>query len=550
MAKKKIVRKCLDGLSAKGELTWRLDGHRLMIGGNGRMRDFTDAEQAPWRGLAQQVRMVVVEDGVENIGGRAFVGFEMLREVRLGKDVARIGWRAFDGCGHLGSVAGPRQLRHWRLPAWEGVTQVGYHAFRGTPMQTEPMLIHDGVLLEYAGTDPAVVVPKGVREIAPYAFAHTPLESVELPRTLECVGTGAFYATGLKSVKLSPRLRQVDEFAFAGNPELGMVWLGNADAEFAPNAFDGTPVADMEACLYGQCLLAECAIRDLPMGGEQMQIENGVLLRYTGTDPDVVVPGEVWAIAPGAFADAHLDSVELPKTLKRVGRGAFYATGLKTAKLSAGLRRVDALAFAGNPELRMVWLGSTDAEFAPDAFEGTPVADMDECAFGKWLIVRDGPRFVEVENGKWSVWNLRKLMRAGAVLLLLRPYEDGSFNIASYCYRSGNQYVMEYEPCHCLADKGICGDHVVEPRDLAEFRQRYAGKDTWISIASESTDYYAEEELLDQLRYLKACVRMRGAKLFFSWDRGNFWGPLEADLCKKWLDEHPDAYTGFLEKCG
>lgn len=239
---KKVVCKCLDGLSAKGELMWKLEGHRLVIGGNGRMRDFTDTEHAPWLSLAAQIQSVVVEEGVENIGGRAFRGFTELQCIRLSSTVARIGWGAFDGCTHLEKVCGKHPMRHWRLPTLPDVTTVGHWAFRGTQVPQEELVVHDGVVLEYTGTNPAVVLPEGIREIAPYAFAQVPLESVKFPRTLERVGHGAFYATGLKSVILPAKTQQIEAFAFAGNPELSQVFLGRASVDLDPCAFDGTSV--------------------------------------------------------------------------------------------------------------------------------------------------------------------------------------------------------------------------------------------------------------------------------------------------------------------
>lgn len=251
MAKKQNVRKCVDGLSAKGNLNWKLDGHRLTIGGNGRMRDFTDTVQPPWAALSGQVRWIVVEDGVENIGGRAFLGFENLETVRLGRDLGRIGWRAFDGCSRLTEVRGRGPLRHWRLEPEEGTVRVGYRAFRGTGLQQE-MVIHEGVVLEYSGPGGAVTIPKGIREIAPYAFAHTVLESVVFPPTLERVGVGAFYATDLREVILPARIRQVEAYAFGGNPQLRKVFRGRGSAQVDPLAFDGTPVSDRTGEILGR----------------------------------------------------------------------------------------------------------------------------------------------------------------------------------------------------------------------------------------------------------------------------------------------------------
>ncbi len=56
------------------------------------------------------------------------------------------------------------------------------------------------------------------------------------------------------------------------------------------------------------------------------QIEDGVLIRYTGTDTDVVIPDGVTEISGYWYPNEGegLKSVVLPKTVKRIDRGAFY----------------------------------------------------------------------------------------------------------------------------------------------------------------------------------------------------------------------------------
>ena len=415
MAKRKNVRACMDGLSAKGELTWKLDGHRLVIGGNGRMRDFTDAEHAPWVAQAEQVRSIVVEDGVESIGGRAFCGFDRLETVRLGSAVARIGWRAFDGCSRLEQVAACGELRHWRLPEEPGTVRVGHQALRDTRIPQEPLVIHEGVVLEYTGTDPVVMLPKGVREIEPFAFAHIRLESVTFPATLERVGTGAFYATGLKTVILPAKLQQLDAHAFAGNPELERVFLGRASVRQDPTAFAGTPA--------------------------------------------------------------------------RTGR-----------------------------------------------------------RFGRWMLSDAAldDTLVPITSGKWSVHELSAVLRSGGVVLMAYRVWDGSTAVRSCCLDRWDD-PLTYRLIPCLSENGLCGERVVRCRDLETFRRRYAGKDTWLSIWDDATGHPDRAELTDILRAWKYAARRQGATLYLSWDRGNFQGPLELELCRAWLDAHPDAFVGDLD---
>lgn len=412
---KKVLRECVDGLSAKGKLMWKFEGHRLVIGGNGRMRDFTDTVHAPWLSLADKIWSIVVEDGVENIGGRAFQGFNQLQSVHLGNTVVRIGWQAFYGCSSLEAVTGQRPMRHWRLPKLPDVTIVGHQAFRDTQVPQEEMVVHDGVVLEYTGTNPAVVLPEGIREIAPYAFAQIPLESVVFPRTLERVGHGAFYATGLKNVALPRKLQQVDAYAFAGNPELSQVFLGRASVNLDPHAFDGT-------------------------------------------------------------------SVEVDK---RIGR----------------------------------WLLSSATE---------------------------GLSFMEVDNDKWSASELMGVVKSGGVVLLVETLWDGSTAVRSCCL-DYQGFPMAYQLFPCLAEDGILGDQEVICLNLDIFRKRYADADTWLVPSGDETDYWDKEDLAPALRCWKSYARKRGDKLFLSWDRGNFQGPLELALCKKWLDEHPNAFVGDLK---
>ena len=417
---KKMMHEGVDGLSAKGTLSWKLEKDCLVIGGSGRMRNFTDTEPAPWQPLADQIRSVSVGDGMENIGGRAFQGFQELQDVRLGSAVSRIGWRAFYGCSRLEAVTGQRPLRHWRLPEVPDVTLVGHQAFRGTQIPQEELVIHEGVVLEYTGTNPEVVIPKGIREIAPYAFAGTKLESVKFPWTLERVGHSAFYATGLKEITLPARIQQLDAFAFAGNPELNRVFLGKASVKCHPSSFEGTP-----ACAG-----------------------------------------------------------------KRIGR---------------------------------------------------------------WLLSQEvmSLRFLELEKRKWSVSELLDVVKNGGVVLRTEHLWDGNISVESCCLSfRGNP--VSYWQIPYLAEEGPLGEQAVESPDVEHFRRRYAEADTWLSIWKESDEHWDDVLLKVKMEAWQARALYWGETLFVSWDRDNFQGPLELALCKKWLDEHTDAFVGCLtpeKKC-
>ena len=70
--------------------------------------------------IADQVKTVVIEDGVTSIGTRAFAGCAELESIEIPSSVTSIEPEAFDGCGSLTSVTVPAS-----------VTTIGSRAFQG-----------------------------------------------------------------------------------------------------------------------------------------------------------------------------------------------------------------------------------------------------------------------------------------------------------------------------------------------------------------------------------------------------------------------------------
>ena len=81
-----------------GDCTWRLNGTKLTLSGNGAMGDYSYASRAPW---GSDITSVVMEDGVTSIGEYAFYDCTGLTSVTIGNSVTSIGDWAFDGCDNL-----------------------------------------------------------------------------------------------------------------------------------------------------------------------------------------------------------------------------------------------------------------------------------------------------------------------------------------------------------------------------------------------------------------------------------------------------------------
>ena len=78
------------------------------------------------------------------------------------------------------------------------------------------------------------------------------------------------------------------------------------------------------------------------------EIEDGVLIRYLGTEKNVVIPDGVTVIRGGAFSTlAGLESVVIPESVTDIGDGAFaMCLDLTTVVMPASLKTIGSSAFA------------------------------------------------------------------------------------------------------------------------------------------------------------------------------------------------------------
>lgn len=231
----------------KGKLSWSLDGQGVLtIWGSGTMLDYTDSTVPPWDGFRQEIRELVVEEGVRNIGARAFRNCTALEYAGLAPSVESIGTEAFAACAQMDCAYTARSWVHLREKHRpENALIVGHRAFYGIPrvrMCFGEYYIVDGVLLDYFGAGGDIVIPEGVREIGTMAFESLPITAVTFPVSLEVIGPFAFRGTKLRRLTLPRTIRQVREYAFANTP-LEQVILGSQKIRIHDDAFAGTPVA-------------------------------------------------------------------------------------------------------------------------------------------------------------------------------------------------------------------------------------------------------------------------------------------------------------------
>lgn len=174
-----------------GDCTWTLydtdrDGTEdlLVIGGD--TPEYYSGYLPPWYEYRENIKRVVVEEGVTGLGMYTFYYCTNLKDVSLPSTLVIIREGAFCGCESLSSLVIP-----------SGVTEIGIGAF------------------EDCSSLVSITLPDTLKSIEYNAFFECGLVEIEIPEGVETIGRGAFcQCYSLQSVILPDTLKSIGEDAF------------------------------------------------------------------------------------------------------------------------------------------------------------------------------------------------------------------------------------------------------------------------------------------------------------------------------------------------
>jgi len=181
--------------------------------------------------------------------------------------------------------------------------------------------------------------PSGIKTIKELAFARSGLTSIEIPKGVETIGSGAFYHCD----------------------DLGAVTIPSSVTEIGPEAFAYTKWMNN---------WQQSDVNNFLVVGD------GILLAYKGSASQVTIPSNVKRIAPGVFKDhAEISQITLPDSLKVVGEEAFSGcSGLRNVSGGSALEEIRDRAFYGCP-IETVRIPASVKEVGLMAFGGTGETD-------------------------------------------------------------------------------------------------------------------------------------------------------------------------------
>ena len=370
-----------------------------------------------------------VPDGVQVINAQCFQDNEVITSVSMPDTVVKIGGNAFYDCVNLASVEFSEKL-----------TSIGTYAFRNTALTTVALPAGFETLNTYAfymcGELETVTLPDRLTAIPDYAFAHCKnLKEIRFPSSLVSIGKYAFVETAFTDLCLPDSVRTLGEYVFKNNRALLNITLPDGITEIPKGAFYDcialtevhVPInvtaigneafytcdnlkfvwlsdniislgSNAASTAYTAFVINRDTVTQQTIAGTGMyfvyanepefvfcslyeeELNRLMLVRYDGTDADVVIPdgtaviGEkifynmafltsvimpdsVQKIRAGAFGGcSNLSSVTFSQNLVFIGDSAFRNTALERIELPGSLVFLESAAFYGNEKLETVIL--------------------------------------------------------------------------------------------------------------------------------------------------------------------------------------------------
>lgn len=265
-----------------GPLSWILIGDgTLTISGEGAMPDYEYFTPAPWGAYGDDIKAIVIENGVTNIGNDAFYscpsiesviipgsikiigdgvffGYTKLASVIIQEGVENIDYAAFYNCTGLKSITIPESMKIIGFQAFnncsslvsitipEGVESIGYSAFSGCTslksiiIPSKVKAIEDGLFYDCTRLE-SVTIPEGVKSIGINTFCGCrSLVSVTIPEGVESIGYSTFMdCSSLESVNIPGGVKNIAFSTFYDCMSLESVTISEGVENIETNAFSG-----------------------------------------------------------------------------------------------------------------------------------------------------------------------------------------------------------------------------------------------------------------------------------------------------------------------
>ena len=336
-------------------VTWNYDSSTktLTISGSGAMKSFAKDSAVPWYDYMKEIETAVIENGVTNVGSRAFNSATALSAVSLANTVTAIEDDAFHDCTSLKAITLPDSLTSIGsafqssgltsidIPA--GVTSIGNSSFTSAKSlaainvdsANKNYKSIDGVLFDTRFDDMELMLyPAGKQDTSytvPNGTVHiSNLENEFLSELYLNDGLESFHwirAPKLTEMKFPASVKEIQS-TLKNNVDLDKLYFyGNA-----PTVMSGQSVSSSAPCQKGGVVYYVPGTTGWDKEPWKGWAESGDIILNTwdgGTTPDPTAPAKIEKLTPANGAvDVGYDAT--------TGLPAFYITFDKTPYTSNG----------------------------------------------------------------------------------------------------------------------------------------------------------------------------------------------------------------------
>lgn len=375
-----------------GDMTFYGEGAWGTYDGAVSYRPWDCPSGSPYYGVGQyldQIKRVVISEGITNVAGMAFSGASNLVSVTLPSTiqsiddkafqycsslvsvkipdaVTRIGVNTFKGCSLLGSVNIPSGMisigngAFWdcALRSIETYGKLGENTFRNCMLLSAIInncddLGNGGAFYECKNLTTVKLNNCTMPSIPQYTFAYCPIVSIAIPDTVTAIGEYAFGSTNLASVTLPSQLTTLDNAAFRYSKLTSIV---------VPDS-----VINMGTKVFDSC--SNLTSATLPSG--ITTVPEATFLSCKALT-SVKIPAGCIIFGEDAFNGCtSLLSIDIPEGVLTIGDDCFYnCSSLLNAKLPASLMTLGNSVFKYCEKLTSIEIPANILTISPSCFYG------------------------------------------------------------------------------------------------------------------------------------------------------------------------------------
>ncbi len=378
----------------------------------------------------KDMHTVIIEEGIEFVQRKAFIGCENLQYVKSPESMLLINENAFFECPSLWNFDVSENTHIIYNEPVSVISETDSEAYNG-------FLYSEGTITGYTGEDAEIIIPETINDVTITAIGqgafqrNTVITSVTIPDTVTTIGDNAFEGcTALTEVTLPKTLTSSGNYAFSGCTSLIRVTVPGSLKKISDYMFYGclslvdvvleegvektswytfcdcaalktvsvpSTLKSVGVWSFGNCLLLEA----FPLPEGLTSIESAAFYRCKKIT-NIVMPDTVTSMGTHAFRGCSgLTNLKLSENISAIPYRALNGCGFSEIKIPQNVRELGDDAFYQCQKLTSIQIPDNVTSIGKNAFYGC--FRLTECIiYGEEVTFGTDP-FLNVADG-CKIW--------------------------------------------------------------------------------------------------------------------------------------------------